>query len=137
MQLRATKWQQAFTIACVFAVPVVFILIFIFAWYSPQSTPKYVMLFLLVVPAIMVYSYGCVATGITIGDDGQMRCSSLFQKKSIRLADIISIDVRRWSRGFIYVRTLDTRIFMYREMPGAIEAMKAIAKANPAIELKQ
>jgi len=137
IQLRATKFQRAFTLGCVFVIPLVFILFFVIAWRSPQPPPKYVTVFLLVVPAVMVYSYGSVATKLTIENDGQMKWSSLFYKRSIRLADIRSIDVRRWNRGFITVRTPGTRLFMYRDMPGAIEAMKTIANGNPTIELKE
>jgi len=136
-QLRATKFQRAFTLGCVFVIPLVFIFFFVIAWHSPQPLPKHVMVFFLVVPAAMVYSYGSVATELTIENDGQMKWSSLLHKKSIRLTDIRSIDVRRWNRGFISVRTPGTRLFMYRDMPGAIEAMKTIAKDDPTIELKQ
>jgi UPF0288 family protein (methanogenesis marker protein 3) len=90
-----------------------------------------------VVPGVIVYSYGSVATKLAIDNDGQMKWSSLLHKKSIRLTEIRSIDVRRWNRGFITVRTSGTRVFMYRDMPGAIEAMKTIAKGNPTIELKE
>ena len=137
IQLRATKFQRTFTLGCVFVIPLIFVFFFVIAWRSSQSPPRYLTLFLLVVPGVIVYSYGSVATKLAIDNDGQMKWSSLLHKKSIRLTEIRSIDVRRWNRGFITVRTSGTRVFMYRDMPGAIEAMKTIAKGNPTIELKE
>lgn len=137
IRLRATKYQLAFTLGCIFALPIVFVFLFLIALFGTKSPPTYVTVFLLLVPVVMVFSYGSVATELTIENDGRMTGYSLFRKKCIHIADIRSIDIRRWNRGFIYVWTQNTRLFMYRDMPGAIEAVKKIAKDNPEIVLRQ
>jgi hypothetical protein len=106
------------------------------AWSHGQQTPWYIWGLFLAGPALIVYSYGFVATEVSI-KDGQIKLSSLFSKKSINIIDIDRIDVRPWNRGFIIIRTPDTRFFMYRNMPGAIEAIKNIARSNPHIKLKK
>ena len=137
IQLRATKFQLAFTLGCVFVIPLVFVFLFIISWFVSQPPLKYVLIFLIVVPVAIVFSYGSVATEFIIKSEGQMIGSSLFRKKIISITDIRSIDIRRWNRGFIYIRTPGTRLLMYRDMPGALDAMKTIAKNNPGIMLKQ
>ena len=137
IQLRATRFQRAFTMTCMFVIPLVLVFFFVIAWRSSQSPPKYVTVLLLVFAAVMAYSYGSLATELAIENSGRMKSSSLLSKKSIRITDIRSIDIRRWNRGFITVRAAGTRLVMYRDMPGAIEAMRGIAKGNPAIELKE
>lgn len=136
IQFRATKIQRAFTFSCVFVSPLIFLAFFVIAWCSDQQTPWYIWGIFLAGPALIVYSYGYVATEVSI-KDGQIKLSSLFAKKSINITDIDRIDVRPWNRGFIIIRTSNTRFFMYRNIPGAIEAMKNIARGNPAIKLKK
>jgi len=99
----------------------------------------YTKVFFLLFAAFIAYCYGSLATELTIDiENGSlMTSSSLLFKKSIRIADIRWINIRPTNRGFITVRAAGAWLSMYRKMPGAIDAMRSIAKSNPAIELKE
>jgi DMSO reductase anchor subunit len=138
MHLQATRWQKVFTMANIFFTPLVASLLLFYAVLQSDPSPPAVLLVLYpLLPISLIYSYGRVATELTISNDREMQFTSLFQKKTIRITDITSIDVRRWNHGFIYIKAPGARVFIYRAMPGALEAMKNIVTQHPFIEIKE
>jgi hypothetical protein len=48
----------------------------------------------------------------------------------------IEIDARRWNRGFICIKSPRTTVYLYRMMPGALEAMRELADQHPSIKFQ-
>ena len=85
----------------------------------------------------MAISNGRVVLEISSTDLRTLECRSLFGAVSLPVSAITLIDIRRWNRGFIRIRSEVSTIFLRRDMPGALAAMDELMRLNPTIEVRK
>lgn len=88
-------------------------------------------------PVLMAWHYANLSIELSLSNGRSLESRSLLRKISVAVTAIVEIDARRWNRGFISIRTPRTTITLYRDAPGALEAMREVARMNPAIRLRE
>ena len=113
------------------------ILLLVFVLQRASTTPLIVLGLALVGFIAISRTYGKLATEMSMQNQNSLEFNSLFGKVSIPISSIKYIDARPWNRGMISIKSSDSYVYFYRNMPGALEAMRELVAINSSIQLKQ
>ena len=134
MHLKASFAQRAKTILLAAALPIVLL---VFLMQRASATPLIVLGLAFMGVFAISRTYGRLATEFSMLDRNTLECKTLFGKVLLPVSTIESIDGRPWKRGMIDIKSANTCVYFYRNMPGALEAMREIAAMNSSIKLRQ